>query len=418
MRDSTEFVMEDKVSVIRPFANFFSVLFLLLFAYLFGIIDQVVTLVQNQNYDLTIENIVLYAIVGLPVLILLFLKKPKFGFLLITLEYAAIVFLFYKVEFIALLDIMLLDEGYAFGLVNQYAALSIDTFGNLLVYGGIGAMWFFIFLSVSFSGLRKFSKFMTTIVFLLVMAVLLVSAFYLNPYLMSSGTMDMAYLKEFVAPWVVLFFPLAFFGRSIGSTQMQKETEERTSRKADPVPAPMMQPVPQFAYQAPYQQPYPQPYPQYPPVYPQPYPQGYPQPYPQQPLPQQQQPRQNKKEQKNKLANFGATDSRSNVGGDQNSSSDFNGSSFGLLGISIWTSLLTIISAGLLLPTAICIKNRWYASHTTIDGMRMSFDGNAGQLFGKWILWIILIPLTAGIFIFFIPMKFHKWVTYHTHVRD
>lgn len=420
MRESTEFVMEDKASIIRPVANFFNVVFLLLFAYLFGILDAVILMFQNQAFSMTLEKILLVGIVGLPVLILLFLKKPKFGFFLMTLEFGAILYLVYKIGYVDILNANLLDQGYAYNMISQYTGLPITTFGNILVYGGIGAMWFFLFLSVNFSGLRKFGKGIVFLLFLAIMAVLLLSAFYQNPNLMAGGQMDFQFLKLDVAPWVCLFFPLYLFGRSVGSAVVEKETEEKTVRKPEMAVNPILQPVQQFAYQAPYQQPYPQaypqPYPQYPPVYPQPYPQGYPQPYPQQ-APQNQS-RHAKKEQKNKLANFGTSDSRNNAMGAQSNESEFTGSSFGLLGITIWTGFLTIISCFLLLPTAICIKNRWYAKHTTIDGMRLTFDGNAGQLFGKWILWIILIPLTAGIFIFFIPMKFHKWVTYHTHVHD
>lgn len=97
--------------------------------------------------------------------------------------------------------------------------------------------------------------------------------------------------------------------------------------------------------------------------------------------------------------------------------SRFTGSTFGLIGINILAGLITLLTAFLLLPVAVCMKQRWYARNTVIDGKQLIFDGNSAQLLGKWIGWIILTAITFGIYSLFLPMRMKKWVTSHTHFR-
>ena len=92
----------------------------------------------------------------------------------------------------------------------------------------------------------------------------------------------------------------------------------------------------------------------------------------------------------------------------------FDGGLLGFIGINIVSNLVLIFTLGLLLPWCICYRYRWYTKHTIISGYRRDFDGRALQLFGKWILWILLTIITIGIYGLFLPGKYHKWLISHT----
>ena len=95
--------------------------------------------------------------------------------------------------------------------------------------------------------------------------------------------------------------------------------------------------------------------------------------------------------------------------------SKFDGGLLGLIGINILQSLLIAITLGFGAPWAICMKQRWIAKHTVIDGQRLVFDGTGGQLFGNYIKWILLTLITFGIYGFWLGIKMQQWITKHTH---
>ena len=96
--------------------------------------------------------------------------------------------------------------------------------------------------------------------------------------------------------------------------------------------------------------------------------------------------------------------------------SKFTGGLLGLIGIGILQSLLIFVTLGIGTPWAICMKENWYARHTTIDGKQVYFDGNGGQLFGQYIKWFLLTIITLGIYSFWLSIKMHAWVVSHTHL--
>ena len=95
--------------------------------------------------------------------------------------------------------------------------------------------------------------------------------------------------------------------------------------------------------------------------------------------------------------------------------SKFDGRLLGLIGIGILQVLLTAITLGLGAPWAVCMKERWMAKHTVIDGKRLVFDGKGGQLFGHYIKWFLLTIITLGIYSFWLGIKMKQWVVSHTH---
>jgi len=99
----------------------------------------------------------------------------------------------------------------------------------------------------------------------------------------------------------------------------------------------------------------------------------------------------------------------------QNQVSVFTGGLLGLIGVNLLQALLTVCTLGLCVPWAVCIKERWIAKHTYIDGKQLKFDGTGGQLFGKYIVWMLLTIITIGIYAFWLDIKMKQWVVKHTH---
>ena len=95
--------------------------------------------------------------------------------------------------------------------------------------------------------------------------------------------------------------------------------------------------------------------------------------------------------------------------------SKFDGGLLGMIGIGILQGLLVAITLGFGAPWAICMRERWIARHTVIDGRRLVFDGTGGQLFGNYIKWFLLTIITIGIYGFWLSIKMKQWVTKHTH---
>ena len=97
--------------------------------------------------------------------------------------------------------------------------------------------------------------------------------------------------------------------------------------------------------------------------------------------------------------------------------SNFSGGVLGQLGINILCSFIITFTFGIALPWAVCIKQRWLASHTFLDGKPVYFDGTGMQLFGNYIKWFLLTIITFGIYSFWLSIKMQQWVTSHTHLE-
>ena len=98
--------------------------------------------------------------------------------------------------------------------------------------------------------------------------------------------------------------------------------------------------------------------------------------------------------------------------------SKFDGGLLGLIGIGILSGFIVLITLGIATPWAICLKEKWYVSHTVIDGKRLVFDGTGGQLFGNYIKWFLLTIITLGIYSFWLSIKMKQWVTKHMHILE
>lgn len=96
----------------------------------------------------------------------------------------------------------------------------------------------------------------------------------------------------------------------------------------------------------------------------------------------------------------------------------FDGGLLQKIGWDLLGLLITVITLGICLPWAYCMKYNWQVKHTVIEGRRLRFDGRAIQLFGTWIKWLLLTIVTIGIYAFWIPIKLKKWITKHTFFAD
>lgn len=98
--------------------------------------------------------------------------------------------------------------------------------------------------------------------------------------------------------------------------------------------------------------------------------------------------------------------------------SKFSGGLLGLIGINLLCGFLNLITLFIALPWTTCIKEKWIAKHTIIDGQQLTFDGNGAQLFGNYIKWLLLTFITIGIYSFWLNIRMKQWVTKHTHVAE
>lgn len=98
--------------------------------------------------------------------------------------------------------------------------------------------------------------------------------------------------------------------------------------------------------------------------------------------------------------------------------SKFTGGLLGLIFINIAQWALTVFTLGLGAPWAVCMKERWMAKHTIIDGKRLVFDGTGMQLFGTYIKWWFFCIITFGIYSLWLGIKMKQWVIKHTHTID
>ena len=99
-------------------------------------------------------------------------------------------------------------------------------------------------------------------------------------------------------------------------------------------------------------------------------------------------------------------------------SSYFDGSVLGYFGRSLLVSLVATVTFGFGIFWGVCYLNRWYCSHTVIDGERLSFDGRGLELFGRYLIWMLLTIVTFGIFSFWLPVKELQWLTSHTNIDE
>ena len=101
---------------------------------------------------------------------------------------------------------------------------------------------------------------------------------------------------------------------------------------------------------------------------------------------------------------------------ENNGEGGFDGMLLQKLGWIILGFVITVCTFGIGFPLAYIWVLRWQYKHSLYDGRRLSFDGKALQLVGKWVYWIVLSILTLSVYAFFIPKKLLQWKASHLHI--
>ncbi len=87
----------------------------------------------------------------------------------------------------------------------------------------------------------------------------------------------------------------------------------------------------------------------------------------------------------------------------------FSGGPGGYLGIHILSFLITVFTLGIGYAWGQKMVLAWETRHTHIGGSPLVFYGTGGQLFVKYLLFVLLTPLTLGIYALFFPVRIMKW---------
>lgn len=102
----------------------------------------------------------------------------------------------------------------------------------------------------------------------------------------------------------------------------------------------------------------------------------------------------------------------------QNNLSYFDGKGLEYLGEMIVFSIFSGLTLGIAVPWLICRIEEWKASHTVIDGHRLTFDGTGDQLFGLYIKVYLLSLITFGIYGLWGYIEIERWKAKHIFFEE
>lgn len=96
--------------------------------------------------------------------------------------------------------------------------------------------------------------------------------------------------------------------------------------------------------------------------------------------------------------------------------SRFTGGAFANFFVNWLVTVVSVITLTIARPAMLCWRLRWLAKHTYLNGRRLAFDGKGLQLWGRYLLWMLLSVITLGLYyIFSMSVAIEKWETKHTH---
>ena len=87
----------------------------------------------------------------------------------------------------------------------------------------------------------------------------------------------------------------------------------------------------------------------------------------------------------------------------------FDGRFIQYLGWNLLGGLVTLLSLGICYPLWYGWVVKWECKHTVTCGYRQVFDGKAGSLIPRWMLWELLTILTLTIFGWWTPIRLRRW---------
>lgn len=83
--------------------------------------------------------------------------------------------------------------------------------------------------------------------------------------------------------------------------------------------------------------------------------------------------------------------------------------------ISVVEALLSFVSLGWLKPVVYIWKMKTEVENTWINGKKLVFTGNVGDLYKKYIIWLLLTYVTFGIYGLFLSRNLLAYQCEHTH---
>ena len=79
-------------------------------------------------------------------------------------------------------------------------------------------------------------------------------------------------------------------------------------------------------------------------------------------------------------------------------------------------ALASTLTCGIALPWVICSFNKWYAPNARISGRRLRFDGSGGELFGQFIIVLLLSIVTCGLYAPWGYVRMRRWYVSHVSI--
>ena len=94
----------------------------------------------------------------------------------------------------------------------------------------------------------------------------------------------------------------------------------------------------------------------------------------------------------------------------------FTGSFWSYLGIKALSWMVQIATFSIGNAWMLCVRYRWMAAHTYVDGVRTRFEGTALPIWWKLVAWNLLTLLTLGLYGFKRTLTIEKWRISNTHL--
>ena len=97
---------------------------------------------------------------------------------------------------------------------------------------------------------------------------------------------------------------------------------------------------------------------------------------------------------------------------------EFHGNGIQFLGTWLLNMLLIAITLGLYTPWAFVSMQKWISKNTAVQGQQLTFKGSGAGFFGQYLLIAFLTVITFGIYGPWGFCRFMRWQTHNTYFAD
>ena len=98
--------------------------------------------------------------------------------------------------------------------------------------------------------------------------------------------------------------------------------------------------------------------------------------------------------------------------------SGFEGNMFEWIGYNLVMGLASGLTCGIALPWVVCSFNKWYAPNVRISGKRLRFEGSGAELFGQYIIVLLLSVVTWGLYYSWGYVRLRRWAISHLSLEE